>query len=166
MPERTLDQRFKEFIDALYGVESIDALAMTSEQQTSSKADYFAEDRQVVIELKSLETDTEHRVEEILKPHRSRPEFPEFFGGWELSKVLKHLPDGEEVKRQATKVVTDSIARLFRKANSQIRSTKATFGLPNSKGLLILLNQKIDVLSPELIIYRLLQTGIAEEISE
>jgi hypothetical protein len=152
IPDKPLAERFSDFLNSREDVENIDALPL---QRNPSKADYFAEKRGVIIELKSLETDTEHRIEEILKPHRSRPEFPDFFGGWDLRQVLLYLPDGEEIGHLIAKVVTDSIERLFRKANSQIRSTKYVFGLPDATGLLILLNQHIDVLSPNLIIYRL-----------
>ncbi len=93
--KKSLDQRFKEFLSTLVGVENIDNLNMTQQQNNANKADYFAENRQLIIELKSLETDTEYKVEKILEPHRSRPEFPDFFRKWEVNKVLKHLPDGK-----------------------------------------------------------------------
>lgn len=134
--KKSLEQRFKEFLDTIAGVENIDNLNMTQQQKEAKKADYFAENRQLIIELKSLETDTEPKVEKILKPHRSRPEFPVFFGGWEVSKVLKHLPDGEEINKELHLAITSSLKDIYRKANKQIRTTKSTFSLPNSQGLL------------------------------
>lgn len=157
--KETLEQRFKQFLDTFVGIENIDNLNMTQQQQNASKADYFAENRQLVIELKSLETDTESKIEKLLEPHRSRPEFPVFFSGWEVSKVLKYLPDGEKINKEIHLAVTSSLQDIYRKANRQIRTTKATFNLPNSQGLLIILNEKIDVLTPESIIYRLRQTA-------
>lgn len=87
--EKKLDTRFKEFLDTFAGIENIDNLNLTQQQKDESKADYFAENRQLIIELKSLETDTEHKIEKILEPHRSRPEFPDFFGKWQVSKILR-----------------------------------------------------------------------------
>jgi hypothetical protein len=58
-----------------------------------------------------------------------------------------------------TDAVTSSLEEIYRKANRQIRSTKSTFDLPKSQGLLIILNEKIDVLSPEFITYRLRKTA-------
>ncbi|HEX8264968.1 MAG TPA: hypothetical protein VF596_06050 [Pyrinomonadaceae bacterium] len=153
--EKKLDQRFKEFLAKLTQVENIDNLNLNQQQKDESKADYFAESRQLIIELKSLETDTEHKIEKIHEPQRSRPEFPDFYGEWQVSKILKYLPDGKEINRQIIDAVTSSLKEIYRKANRQIRTTKLTFNLPDAQGLLILLNQKIDVLAPDVIFYRL-----------
>lgn len=155
--KKSLDQRFKEFLSTLSEVENIDNLNMTQQQKDSSKADYFAENRELVIELKSLETDTEHKIEKILEPHRSRPEFPDFYGEWQVSKILKYLPDGDEINKQVIEAITSRLEKIYKKANRQIRSTKANFNLPNAQGLLILLNEKIDVLAPNVIFYRLVR---------
>lgn len=157
--KKGLEQRFKEFLDSLIGVENIDKLNMTQQQKDAKKADYLAENRQLIIELKSLETDTEPKIEKILEPHRTREEFPVFFGKWEVNKVLKHLPDGEELNKQINEAITSSLQTIYRSANRQIETTKSTFNLPNSQGLLIVLNEKIDVLTPESIIYRLRRTA-------
>jgi Uma2 family endonuclease len=96
----TLENRFKSFLDTLEDVENIDNLTLTQEQRNANKADYFAKNRNLIIELKSLETDTEQKLEKILLPHRSRPEFPEVWGGQEVYKILKHLPDGDDINTQ------------------------------------------------------------------
>ncbi len=157
--KKSLEERFIEFLDTLNGVENIDKLNMTQQQKNAKKADYFAQNRELIIELKSLETDTQPKVERILEPHRSRPEFPHFYGGWEVYKILKYLPDGEEINKEIIDAVTSSIQTIYRKANKQIRTTKSTFQLLNSQGLLIILNESIDVLAPEHIVYRLKQTA-------
>lgn len=152
---KSLDQRFKDFLETLKEVENIDNLTLNKEQQESKKADYFTKNRQLIIELKSLETDTEHKIEKIIAPHRERPEFPHFFGGVETHKILKHLPDGDQINRQLIEAVTSALEEIYRKANKQVRTTKKTFNLPDSQGLLIILNHKIDVLAPEHIVYKL-----------
>jgi hypothetical protein len=153
--EKKLELRLIKFLATFAEIENIDSLDLTQQQRDESKADYFAENRQLIIELKSLETDTEHKIEKIIEPHRSRPEFPDFYGEWQVSNVLKHLPDGEEINKQITDAVTSRLEKIYKKANRQIRATKSTFNLPDSQGLLILLNHKIDVLAPNVILYRL-----------
>jgi hypothetical protein len=74
----TLEQRFKDFIATLSEIENIDELSLTDPQRRAEKADYFGENRSLVIELKSLDTGTNSKVEEILEPHRERNEFPIF----------------------------------------------------------------------------------------
>jgi hypothetical protein len=157
--KKTLEERFIEFLDTLSGVESIDKLNMTQQQKDKKKADYFAGNRELIIELKSLETDTQPKIEKILEPHRSRPEFPMFFGGWEVQKILKHLPNGKEINKEMIEAVTSSIQTIYRSANKQIRTTKETFQLSDSQSLLIILNENIEVLSPDSIRYKLWRTA-------
>lgn len=135
----------------LPGVSSIDELLVGRTGIDKNRADYLANNSGLIIELKTLEEDTEGKVEKILEPHRARPEFPSFFGKWELTKILKHLPDGEDINRQITQSLTTSVRAIFRKANAQISSTKEIFNLPDSQGLLIILNQNVEVLNPQLI---------------
>lgn len=71
---KSLDERFKEFLSSLIEVENIDELDMPQKQKEASRADYFTENRQLIIELKSLETNTEYKIEKILESHRSRHE--------------------------------------------------------------------------------------------
>ncbi|MCW5962331.1 MAG: hypothetical protein KIS76_19375 [Pyrinomonadaceae bacterium] len=157
--KKSLDQRFKDFLNTLSEIENIDQLNLTHQQKRAKKADYFGQNRKLIIELKSLETDTQPKVEKILEPHQSRPEFPDFFGGWEVNKILKHLPDGNDINKEIVEAVTSSLQTIYRKANRQIRVTKATFQLPDAQGLLIILNENIDVLTPDHIIYRLRRTA-------
>ncbi len=164
--EKSLDQRFKEFLSTLTGVENIDNLNMTQQQNNANKADYFAENRQLIIELKSFETDTEHKVEKILESHRSRPEFPDFFGKWEVNKVLKYLPDGKEINERLVYAVTSSLRTKYKAANGQIKDTKSTFNLPDSQGLLIILNERIDILSPDTIFFALREVASSKYADE
>ena len=136
------------------GIENIDELPLTDPQRQSEKADYFAENRRLIIELKSLETDTNPKIEMIVEPHRLRPDFPIFFGEWEVEKVLKHLPDGEDIRRKIVNTLTSSLKKVYRKANRQVRTTKKTFSLPSAQGLLIILNEKIELLTPEIVVNR------------
>ena len=48
---------------------------MTQQQKDESKADYLADNRKYIIELKSLVSDPNYRVEEVLNPHRSERRF-------------------------------------------------------------------------------------------
>lgn len=152
--DKNLEGRFKVFLGEFEGAESIDDLTLTPEQQRANKADYFFEGRSIVGELKALYTDTAPKVEAILAPHRERPEWPIFYGEQELQKILRHLPDRDELNAKIIQAITDSIERVVEKANRQIRDTKETFGLPEVGGLLIILNDVVDMLSPELVTYR------------
>lgn len=146
-----LEETFIDFAKNLPQAEFIDELTLAKKQREAEKADFFFNDRQIVCELKSLRTDQMGKVDKILKPHEERPEWPIFFGGWEIHKVLRHLPDGQQINKQIYDGVTSAIKELVRKANRQIRTTKEVFGLPSAGGLLVILNEYVDILSPDVI---------------
>ncbi len=56
--------------------------------------------------------------------------------------------------RRIIHAITDSIERVVEKANRQIRESKETFGLREANGVLVILNDVVDMLSPELVTYR------------
>lgn len=153
----SLNDRFKTFLASLPFVESVDDLNLPSEFDESKRADYLVDNRKMIIELKSLEVDPEHKVHTELEKHKERDEYPLFYGRMEVTKVLKHLPDGEEIQRRLFDKISRSIEGSFRKADEQIGATKTILGCPDSIGLLVLLNENISILSPELISNRVSQ---------
>jgi hypothetical protein len=154
LSDKNLEERFKVFLQDLEGAESIDDLTLTPEQQRANKADYFFEGRTIIGELKALYTDAAPKVEAILEPYRETPEWPHFFGEQPLQKVLDRLPDKKQLTAKIVDAVTDSVEGVVEKANRQIRSTKETFSLPDAGGLLIILNDVVDILSPDLVVRR------------
>jgi hypothetical protein len=150
----TLEERFIAFVKGLDGAESIDDLALTVEQETAQKADFFFNGRKIIGELKSLKTNTDAKIEAILKPYEETPEWPHFYGEQELQKIVSFLPDKDKLNAALFNAVTDSIEGLFEKANRQIRTTKRTFNLSQAGGLLIILNDLVDILSPDVLARR------------
>lgn len=153
----SLNERFKKFISQLPSAEVIDALELSSEFDRSKRADFLIEKRKVVIELKSLESDPEHKVHAELEDHKEKAEYPLFYGEMEVYKILKHLPDGKRIQEKLLYKISRSIEQSFREADKQIGATKEILSCPDAFGLLVLLNQDISVLSPELISYRVSQ---------
>jgi hypothetical protein len=138
----------------LPSIEVIDELPIPDEFNEEKRADYLLADRKVIIELKTLGSDQKYKVNEELDKHRDRDDFPLFYGEQELSKILKLLPDGQKINSRIFYKISRSIESAFRDDNKQIRSSKQIFDCPNASSLLVLLNQNIDVLSPEVISYR------------
>ncbi len=152
--DKNLEGRFKVFLRDLEGAESTDDLELTPEQERANKGDYFFAGRTVIGELKALYEDTASKIESILAPYRETPEWPLFFGKQDLNKILSYLPEGDKIRARIFGAITRSIEAVVEKANRQIRATKETFGLPEAGGLLIILNDAVDILSPDLIVYR------------
>jgi hypothetical protein len=153
--DKNLEERFKIFLRDLPGTESIDELALTREQEEAQKADYFLANRTIIGELKALYEDTTSKMEAILAPYRETPEWPIFFGEQELERVLQHLPDRDRIRATIFRAITRSIEAVVEKANRQIRETKRTFGLSEAGGLLIIVNDAVDILAPDVVMYRI-----------
>ena len=149
------EKRFYAFAKSLPGVECVDEMDLNPEQVAARKADVLFDHRRIVCELKSLKKDTGGKVERILAPHKERPEWPIFFGSVQVQQILKHLPDGDQIHRQIFDGITSAIKELVRSANGQIRRTKETFGLPSAGGMLVILNEFVDILSPSIIAHKI-----------
>lgn len=155
LQKESLKVRFENFLTTLDGLENIDILLSGQPKISSDRADYLAENRKLVIELKALETDTEWKLEKILKPYRERKDFPIFFGTWELEKVLAALPEEKDLRQKIIDSLTTSIRSIFRKADNQVKYSKQLFNIPTAQGLLIVLNQNVEVLNPETVLLSL-----------
>ena len=80
---------------------------------------------------------------------------PIFYGEWPLEKILKHYPNGEEIHRAVFDAVTSAVHTFVRKANRQIRTTKEVFNLPQAGGVLVVVNDLVEVLSPEVLAFKI-----------
>ncbi|MEP6849472.1 MAG: hypothetical protein ABI999_11495 [Acidobacteriota bacterium] len=148
--------RFQAFLGQIESAERIDNLELTQTQKDSQKADYFFRDREIICEFKVFESDSRHKIEDVIRPHTLRDDWPIVVGAPRpLERILERLPDGEEIKRQIFLKVSDSVERNIRKANGQIRDTKTSFDLPNSTGLLVLVNETVHSLTPKTIVSRI-----------
>jgi hypothetical protein len=152
-----LNDRFKSFLAQLPFAEVIDNLKLSPEFNDSKRADFLIENRKAIIELKSLESDPEYKIHTELERQQARDENPLYYGELELFKILKHLPNGKEINEKLFYKISRSIGKSFKEADKQILATKEIFNCPNSIGLLVLLNENIPVLSPEIISYRVSQ---------
>jgi len=147
----SLETRMLRFLETRSGTEDIDKLPLTARQLAAKKADYFLRKRSVICEVKSLQTDTKQKIDSILKPLLKRDDAPVFYGELEFEKVTKHFHDGETIRRKVFEALTSAVEDQFEKANRQIRVTKREFSLPAAAGVLVLVNDLVSVLSPELI---------------
>jgi hypothetical protein len=111
----------------------------------------------VTCTLKTLVEDPSSKVEEEIDKHRDSEDFPLIYGQTNLQKLLKHLPDSEYINRRIHRNVTRSVEKVIRSADKQFVDTKYIFELIESISLLVVLNQDIEVFSPEVVLSRLSQ---------
>lgn len=149
-----LERRFLSFLGALPGAESLDVLLAGSEFDGERRADFLLFGRKVIVEVKSLEADPNPKVNAEIDRHRERDDFPMIYGEVELGKVLQHLPDGEEIKERVFIRTTRSVETATRSAEDQIENTARLLNLKEPVGVLVLLNEGIDILSPDVLAHR------------
>lgn len=150
----TLENRFKQFMASIHGVESVDTLLPPGSFEHKERADYLCANRRIVVELKTLKVDPSPKIDATLSQHRDRTDFPVFYGQVELSKILQHLPDGDQINQRIYRNISRSIEGAVRKAVTQISDTEEIFNLSNPAGLLVLLNENTDVLYPHAVAHR------------
>lgn len=149
-----LEERFKRFLASLSSSEEIDSLALPVDRKHPRKADFLLAGRKVIVELKTLTDDTSQKIEPIVVKHGDREDFPLLYGTTDLRTVLSHLSDGEKIYRRIYFSITRSIEKAVRKAEKQISHTRHVLNLPNSVGLLIVLNESVKGLDPTVVGYR------------
>jgi hypothetical protein len=154
----SLEQKFYRFVQTLPDAERLDDVQRDEEQERAEKADVFFRSRRIVCEVKSLLTDTSNKIDPIIEPQRSREDFPQFYGEWPIGDILSRLPDGELLRRRLYESTSSAVKEFVRKANRQIRETKRTFGLPGAGGLLVVLNDAVEVLNPDVVAHRVVDT--------
>ncbi|MEA9776424.1 hypothetical protein [Xanthomonas campestris] len=141
-----MEARFASFAMTIEGAESIDKILQSTHQ--GQRADYLWRDRSSIVELKVLRADPQIKVDSTFDELRKRDDFPLIFGEVEASKVLAHLPDGDEQMRRLHQKVMRSVEGAFRDAKRQIANTKRILKLEDALGILVLLNPDIESLDP------------------
>lgn len=149
--EHTLEGRFITFLEKLEYSENLDDSSFDAELVHGKRADFLLDQRRIILEVKSLEADPEHKIEERLSPHRMRPEFPVFYWKADLNEILPYLPDGEDIRRDIFHAVTRAVQGALEKADDQIEATKNALGIPDACGAVAILNENIGILAPELV---------------
>lgn len=151
--------RFREFLGQLLGVESLDDPAVLAPRVDIQRADYLLFQRSIIVEIKQLETDPEFKVEAIIDRYKSHPSYPLSFGERTLQSVLEHMPaeTQEEIRQGVYDSITRAVRDGFEKANRQIRETRAHFELTQASGVVFFLNDRIPILSPNVLGQRIHQ---------
>lgn len=150
-----LERRVLDFLAAVPGSESLDDLFAGPEFAGERRADFLLFDRRLIVELKSIEVDTSPKVESEMDRHRNRDDFPLIYGEVELNKILKHLPDGGKINDRIFMRTTRSIEDATRSAEDQIENTAKLLGISDAVGIMVMINQDIDILTPEVIATRI-----------
>ncbi len=152
-----LEARFGRFIESLPNAEVIDRLQWPSDPTRRRKADYLLGGRSIIVELKTLSDDVSHKVEAMADRHRERDDWPLFYGTADVRKVLAHLPDGEAIYTKLVNALGRSVESAVRSAEEQVTHTREVLGLPHAVGVLVILNEAVEILDPYVVGHRVAQ---------
>jgi len=150
-----LADRFIQFCRTVQGAEEIDELQQTPEQKSQKlkTADFFFENRTIIVEIKSLESDTSPKFISFLK----NQEFDLGPGEYMVEDLFASKLNGDEFFRTATDMIATAVADGIADGNRQIRDTKSLFGINKADGVVVLLNGLVEILGPQLVLKRIME---------
>jgi len=152
-----LEVRFQQFMLQLPSIEDIDGIKLSVEERKNKIADYFGLGRSIIFEQKCINKDQSEKIQSEVEMHSEEDYYPYFYGERDIDLILQKFPDAENVKRRIYSKITKLLEDYLSSANKQIKSTSLLFKIPSHSGILIILNDKVKVLSPEIISNRIAQ---------
>jgi len=153
----SIDSRFEQFMLSLPSVEGIDTISLSAANKKKKKADYLGMGRKVVFEQKCINQDQANKIQAEVAKYVEDENYPIFYGERDFNLVIDKLPNKEDIKRKALSQITRLLESYLSQANKQINSTQDIFNLDNPLGVLVILNEKVKILSPEVVASKLQQ---------
>jgi hypothetical protein len=151
----TLKDRFDDFCRQYPGSVAIDSL--DNPPKGVQKGDYLFEDDTVVCEVKCLEADMGKKLIDTMKADGIDPALlPK--GRHVIEDLYLALPKKKKGKNRyndLVKKVTSSVEKAIDDAANQIRDTKMHLVIANADGLLVILNEEVNIIGQPLVRERL-----------
>jgi hypothetical protein len=130
-------------------------------------ADYFFNNRNIIMELKCLEEERYFVLHETFQRLLDKKEIPLFQKGMTVGEVLKGHPKEAVIKDDILNRISASLEGALEKANRQIRETKKNFNLTDAEGVALLINIDNTILEPQIAVQQIhrliLKKGIDRE---
>jgi len=142
---------------SLPSIEGIDAIQLNKDKRKQKKADYLGMGRKVIFEQKCINQEQANKVQAEIDKYIGDENYPMFYGQRDFNQVIDKLPNKNEIKKRVYSSITKLLESYLRQSDKQIASTRELFSLDNPLGVLIILNEKVKVLSPEIVATRLQQ---------
>lgn len=141
----SLENRFQRFLEMLPSSEPI-IPNRPGIKDGDSEADFFLDERRVVVELKALKEPQRHKGESVIDEYLDHTGI-QIFGTLDLSRVARSEEHLAALERTIFRRTTRCIERICRSADKQIGGEFSR--LPHlSTGLLVLLNESVEDLHP------------------
>ena len=138
----------------LDGFEDIDDLLRETDPLGKKRADYLVSDRTIIVEEKALEIDPSDKPQKYMDRLMGENRFIAY-GTVSTKQVFDKLPDGEKLHKTLIHRLTSVLEGIASNADKQTRDTREIFAIPDAAGILVILNQAAQTLTPDLVEYRI-----------
>lgn len=149
--ENSLEQRFLNFLSQLPDSEWLDSPEIKTPINTR-KADFLLNNRKLIAEIKTIKVDQRHRIDKSVDDHLNKTRGI-IFGTVSSRQLFPSEEDHQTFHNKIIREITRNTEEMCRSANDQIAQTRLHFS-PEASGLLIILNESIEILDPQVIAYR------------
>jgi len=146
-----LEHRFSEFLKGQPDSEWLDAPEF-SFPAGNRKADFLLHGRKIIVELKTVTTDQQPKVDRRLDKHLEETGII-VFGTIASTQLFDDPAESDRFHHKILRDITRNTEEMCRSANDQILQTSQYLGI-NATGLLVILNESIAVLDPGVVGYR------------
>jgi hypothetical protein len=168
MSAPSLKQRFEAFMASLSSAENIDEILKSSSRcypdagyvrflEDFKRADYLAFNRAAIIEQKSLEVDVDGKLGIFLnKLIKDRGVIG--CGATSIEYIIKQMPDRDELNKKLFQLLSQGVDKKLSDCDTQIENTRELFLISEAIGIVVLLNENAQYLTPDLLVYRAFHT--------
>ena len=147
----SLQVRFEQFLVDVLGAESIDAPHVPTKEDPK-RADYYLDDRKIVVEIKSLQADQTHKGTAVLDEYLEDTGIC-VFGTLPLSLVARNQQHERAINTTIYRKMSRRIEQVCRSANDQLGVEFSN--LPQlATGVLVIINECVTSLHPSLVAQR------------
>ncbi len=153
----SLNQKFEKFMLSLPSIEAIDSIVLSHKDNKLKKADYLAMGRKLIIEQKCINQDQADKVQIEIDEYSQNEDYPMFYDKRDINLIIDKLPNKDEINAKIYSKITRLLENYLSRADKQIESTRQLFKNFEALGVLVILNEKVKVLSPEIVSARISQ---------
>lgn len=129
-----LRQRFEAFVQTLERFESIDSLLKKDDRPGMKRADYLFNNRQFVVEQKSLEIDPNDKPQKFVNRLMEENKVI-VFGQVSTKMIFDKMPDGKKYQHELVLRLTRGIEKVISHADKQTRDTREIFSVLAATGI-------------------------------
>jgi len=116
------------------------------------KADFLLHGRKIIVELKTITTDQQPKIDRRLDKHLEETGII-IFGTIASTQLFNDPNESDKFHHKILRDITRNTEEMCRSANDQITQTSKQLGI-DATGLLVILNESIVVLDPGVVAYR------------